>query len=93
MKKEALDEGFGALNDDVLKRSEKEEGTMKKRNMSKILKIGSLAACLIVALGVGVFFIGGNKTPSVEVWLLVMSLSIFPTKTNSSITTNYCRKS
>ena len=66
MKKEDLYEGLGALNDDVLKRSEKEEGTMKKRNMSKILKIGSLAACLIVALGVGVFFIGGNKTPEVE---------------------------
>lgn len=66
MKKEDLYEGFGAVNDDILKRSEKEEGTMKKRNMSKILKIGSLAACLIVALGVGMFFIGGNKTPEVE---------------------------
>ena len=66
MKKEDLYEGFGALNDDVLKRCEKEEGTMKKRNMSRILKIGSLAACLIVALGVGVFFLGGNKTPEVE---------------------------
>lgn len=66
MKKEDLYEGFGALNDDVLKRSEKEEGTMKKSNMSKILKIGSLAACLIVALGVGVYFIGGNNTLNTE---------------------------
>lgn len=66
MKKEDLYEGFGALNDDVLKRSEKEKGTMKKRNMSKILKIGSLAACLIVILGVGVSFIGVNETPEVE---------------------------
>ena len=36
MKKEDLYEGLGALNDDVLKRSEKEEGTMKKSNMSKV---------------------------------------------------------
>ena len=66
MKREDLYEGFGTLNDNVLKRSEKEEGIMMKRNMSKILKIGSFAACLIVTLGVGVFFIGGNNTPNVE---------------------------
>ena len=66
MKKEDLYECFGALNDNVLKRSEEEEGAMKKRNMSKILKMGSLAACLMVTLGVGVFLIGGNKTPDVE---------------------------
>ena len=66
MKKEDLYEAFGTLNDDVLTRSEKEETTMKKRNMSRILKMGSLAACLIVALGVGVYFIGGNNTSNVE---------------------------
>jgi len=66
MKKEDLYEGFEALNDDILRRSENEEGAMKKRNMSKILKRGSLSACFVVALGIGVFFIGGNKTPEAE---------------------------
>lgn len=66
MKKEDLYEGFGALNDDILRRSEKEEGVMKKRNMSKMLKMGSLAACLVVALVIGVFLIGGDKTPELE---------------------------
>ncbi len=54
MKKEDLYEGFGALKDEVLKRSE-DDGAMKKRNISKLVKIGSVAACLLVALGIGVF--------------------------------------
>lgn len=60
MKKEDLYEGFGALNDEVLKRSE-EAGTMKKRNISKMIKWGCLAACFIVALGIGGFFLSDKR--------------------------------
>lgn len=64
MKKEDLYEGFGALNDEVLKRSE-EDGAMKKRNLSKMVKWGGLAACLMVALGIGVFILN-HKLPKEE---------------------------
>ena len=62
MKKEDLYEGFGALNDEVLQRSEKEEGVMQKRNISKIIRMGGLVACLMMAVGIGVFFINSNRT-------------------------------
>lgn len=62
MKKEDLYEGFGALNDEVLQRSEKEEGVMQKRNLSKIIKMGGLVACFMMAVGIGVFFINSNRT-------------------------------
>lgn len=64
MKKEDLYEGFGALKDEVLKRSE-DDGAMKKRNISKLVKIGSVAACLLVALGIGVFCLK-DKLPKEE---------------------------
>ena len=40
MKKEDLYEGFEALNDDILRRSENEEGAMKKRNISQNIENG-----------------------------------------------------
>lgn len=66
MKREDLYEGFGGLNDEVLKRSEKGVGAMKKRNVSKMVKWGSLAACFILAVGIGMFFINSNKTAGTE---------------------------
>lgn len=67
MKKEDLFEGFGTLDDDLLKRSEHGGKTMKKgRKFGGFLKYGSIAACLVVALGVGTFFFDNTpKTPDV----------------------------
>lgn len=57
MKKEELFDGFGALDDELLKRSEGGGSAMKKgKNYNKILKICSAAACLFVVLGVGVIY-------------------------------------
>lgn len=65
MKKEDLFDGFKTLDDELLKRSEKGESTMTKRNsMSKMIKWGSFAACLAIALGVGVFWMNDKKTPN-----------------------------
>ncbi len=66
MRKEDLYEGFGALNDEVLQRSEKTEAAIRKRNISKTIKIGGMVACFMVALGIGVFFINSNKTTGTE---------------------------
>lgn len=64
MKKEELFDGFGALDEELLRRSEQGGSTMKKRNnMSKIIKFGSLAACLAVVLGVGGFWMDSSRTP------------------------------
>lgn len=64
MKKEDLFEGFGTLDDDLLKRSEHGVKTMKKgRKFGEFLKYGSIAACLVVALGVGMFFL--DSTPKI----------------------------
>lgn len=63
MKKEDLYEGFGALNDKILIRSEEE--VMKKINKSYIIKICGLVACLIAVVGISVFFMG-NKPGSTE---------------------------
>ncbi|MCI5489987.1 MAG: hypothetical protein ACLTXE_08525 [Enterocloster aldenensis] len=64
MNKEDLFQGFGALDDDLLKRSEHGGKTMKKgKKFSGFLKYGSIAACLVVALGVGMLFMD-NKTPN-----------------------------
>lgn len=68
MKKEDLFESFGALKDDLLERSEKRGKAIKKGNngkkvVRKILRFGSIAACLAVAIGVGVYFMNGIKTP------------------------------
>lgn len=63
MKKEDLFEGFGALDDDLLKRSEYDRNVIKKRKtLSRIFKWGSAAACLAIALWGGTFFID-HKTP------------------------------
>ncbi len=66
MRKEDLYEGFDELNDEVLKRSEKAVGAMKKRSVSKIVKWGGLAACLIFAVGIGVFWVSSNKNTGTE---------------------------
>ena len=67
MNKEDLFEGFGTLDDDLLKRSEHGGKTMKKgRKFGGCLKYGSIAACLVVALGVGMFFLDNTqKNPEV----------------------------
>ena len=38
------------------------KGVMQKRNISKIIKMGGLVACLMMAVGIGVFFINSNRT-------------------------------
>lgn len=64
MNKEDLFEGFGALDDDLLKRSEYGGKRMKKRNnFNGFLKYGSIAACVVVILGIGMLFID-NKSPN-----------------------------
>lgn len=70
MKREDLFEGFGALEDDLLERSERrgisiKRGDKEKRTVHKILRLGSIAACLAVAIGVGVYFMDGIKAPGV----------------------------
>ena len=55
MNKEDLFIGFGNLDEDLLRRREQGGRNMnKKRNISKIVKYGSIAACLVVVLGVGI---------------------------------------
>ena len=57
MNKEDLFEGFGALDDDLLKRSEHGGKKIKKRkNFSGLLKYGSIAACFVLMLGAGMLF-------------------------------------
>lgn len=64
MNKEDLFEGFGALDDDLIKRSEPGGEIMKKgKTISGFLKYGSIAACFVVALGAGMLF-ADNKTPN-----------------------------
>lgn len=66
MNKEDLFESFGTLDDDLLQRSEQGEKIMKKRkHFSGFLKYGSIAACLAVAVGAGIFFMD-KKTSNPE---------------------------
>ncbi len=61
MKKEDLFEGFAALDDELLKRSEQGGHTMKKqKNLSTFIKYGGIAACLLVALSVGALLLNKN---------------------------------
>lgn len=64
MKKEELFEGIGTLDDELLKRSEQSENMVKKRrNFNRIMKYGSIAACLLAVLSAGVIFMNANKEP------------------------------
>lgn len=64
MNKEDLFEGFGALDDDLLKRSEREGSTIKNRRyLSGMMKYGSIAACLAAVVGATVFFINKDANP------------------------------
>ena len=66
MNKEDLFESFGTLDDDLLQRSDQGEKIMKKRkHFSGFLKYGSIAACLAVAVGAGIFFMD-KKTSNPE---------------------------
>lgn len=71
MKKEDLFDGFGNLDEDLLMRSEQGgENMNKKRNISKIIRFGSVAACLVAALGIGIIFWSGkanNNKPAEDV--------------------------
>lgn len=66
MKKEELFEGFGALDDALLKRSE-QGGTKMNKNVSKFIRYGSIAACLAIVLGAGAFWINGNQVPDTNI--------------------------
>ncbi len=57
MKKEDLLEGFGALDDDLLMRSEHGgKGMEKRKDSGEFLKYGGIAACLAAMLGAGMLF-------------------------------------
>lgn len=63
MKKEDLFEGFGALDDTLLERSEN-AGERNRNHVSIWIKIGSMAACLILILGVSVLGLNSNREPN-----------------------------
>ncbi len=64
MKKEELFEGFSGLDDSLLKRSEKSGELIKDRGgMNKVIRYGSVAACLLVVLGAVMFLLNSNKMP------------------------------
>ena len=60
MKKEDLFEAFGTLDEELLRRSELEGNRVQKRN-GIVLKFGSLAACLVIIICAGIFFINGKN--------------------------------
>jgi hypothetical protein len=62
MNKEDLFEGFGAIDDDLLKRS---EHVGKRNNFNGFLKYGSIVACLVVILGAGMLFMD-NKISNLD---------------------------
>lgn len=67
MNKEDLFEGFGALDDDLLRRSEHRGKRMKKRNtFHGFLKYGSIAACFVAAIVAGALFLNNkNSNPDI----------------------------
>ena len=60
MKKEDLFEAFGTLDEELLRRSELEGNRVQKRN-GIVLKFGSVAACLVIIICAGIFFINGKN--------------------------------
>lgn len=68
MNKEDLFIGIGNLDEDLLRRSEQGGRNIdKKRNISKIVKYGSVAACFVVALVLGGLFWNDGITNDDEV--------------------------
>lgn len=62
MRKEDLLDGFGSLDDALLQRSEKGGTFMENTTRKyKIITFGSIAACLIIALGVNGIFTNKNR--------------------------------
>ena len=64
MTREELFDGFGGLNDEVLKRSEQRGQSMKKRRvLMNIARYGSIAACLALGIGIGSYWAGQALQP------------------------------
>lgn len=66
MKKEDLFDGFGSLDDALLERSEQDRN-QKQYHKKRWIKIGSIAACLVVIFGAGAFGVNNSRQPNSDV--------------------------